>query len=265
MLNFQMMGVINITPNSFSDASDPLNPQIFADILKTFSKAPILDLGAESTAPMNSSISYEEELARFEPYLDQIFASDKIISIDTYHPETIFFFQNEWKKRSLKNPLVWNDVSGKWDESVERFLKASGPYSYVFAHNLATTREQSGRHMEFTQRELSGTELMNHLEQYFKPYCRENVVLDPCFGFSKTYEQNWFALEHLGELQKKLQHNRWLVGISRKSFLRQKYQLTSKLEDREQLDQIHLEEIKRMSREWVGEIWLRTHRPELTL
>lgn len=260
MTNLKMMGVINITPNSFSGDSVSLTPQILASKLLTFNEAPILDFGAESTAPMNAAISSDEELARFAPYLDQIFSSEKVVSIDTYHPETISFFQKEWDRRSKKNLLVWNDISGKWDDEVERFLKVRGPYSYVFSHNLAPTRSVSGSHMEFTQDQMSPEEFFQSLIHYFRPYTRSRVILDPCFGFSKTYEQNWEVIERFGELQRLLAHEQWLFGISRKSFLRQKHGLTNKIEDRDLLDQRHTEEVTRLSADWTGEVWIRTHR-----
>lgn len=259
----KMMGVINITPNSFSGDSASLTPDILNSKLEALRDIPILDFGAESTAPMNVSISYEEELARFAPYLDQIFSWEKVVSIDTYHPETIAFFQQEWVKRSKRNPLVWNDVSGKWDDEVERFLSIPGPYSYVFSHNLAPSRSQSGAHMKFTADHLSREEFFQGLVDYFRPHVRSKVILDPCFGFSKTYEQNWEAIERFGELQKILNHEHWLFGISRKSFLRQKYNLTNSLEDRDLLDQHHKDEIRRLSARWIGEVWIRTHRPLL--
>lgn len=263
MTNLKMMGVINITPNSFSGDSVSLTPQILATKLLTLHETPILDFGAESTAPMNASISADEELARFSPYLDQILSCEKVVCIDTYHPETISFFQKEWEKRLKKNPLVWNDVSGKWDDEVERFLKVAGPYSYVFSHNLAPTRSESGSHMKFTQDQMSPEEFFQSLLHYFRPYARSRVVLDPCFGFSKTYEQNWEVIERFGELQRLLAHERWLFGISRKSFLRQKYGLTNSVEDRDFLDQRHTDEVRRLSSGWSGEVWIRTHRPLL--
>lgn len=264
MANLKMMGVINITPNSFSGDSASLTPDILASKLLTFKEVPILDFGAESTASMNAPISYDEELSRFAPYLDQILSWDKgVVSIDTYHPEIISFFQKEWMKRSKRNPLVWNDVSGKWDDEVERFLSISGPYSYVFSHNLAPTRSESGTHMKFTADQLTKEEFFQGLVEYFRPYARPRVILDPCFGFSKTYEQNWEAIERFGELQKTLNHDRWLFGISRKSFLRQKYGLTNSMEDRDLLDQHHMAEVQRLSSHWMGEVWIRTHRPLL--
>lgn len=262
MLNLKAMGVINLTPNSFSDGKEISSLAKLQQKLSDFKETPILDFGAESTAPMNEAISADEELARFEPYLDLILSLDKIISIDTYHPETISFFQNEWLKRKKKNALVWNDISGKLDEEVEKFLAQGPEFSYVFCHNLAPTRELSASHMDYGIN-LSADAYLDHLITYFKPATREKMILDPCLGFSKTYEQNWFILDHFPLIQKHLRHSQWLIGFSRKSFLREKYGITSSLSDRELLDEKHLVEIKQRYSEWTDEVWLRTHRPQL--
>lgn len=262
MLNLRPMGVINLTPNSFSDGQEISSPKILEDKLKHFNSTVILDFGAESTAPMNEPISADEELARFGPYLDIIFSCDKLVSIDTYQPETIFFFQKEWLKRGLKTTLVWNDVSGKFDDEVKKFLNEGSRFHYVFCHNLAPTRDLSARHMDYTIQE-QGEDFLNHLQCFFKKASHERVILDPCLGFSKTFEQNWYTLENIPKLQQQFSHSRFLIGFSRKSFLRSKYQLSRERSDRDLLDFYHCEEVKRLSVNWQGEVWLRTHRPEL--
>ena len=262
MLNLKLMGVINITPNSFSDGSELLGPSHFQEKVSSFHADTILDLGAESTAPMNSPITSDEELKRYGPYLDQIFSLDKITSIDTYHPETISFFQKEWMRRGKKNPLIWNDISGKIDDDVEKFLSAGNHFEYVFCHNLAPSRSESSSHMNFL---FSGDleDFMNHLTHYLSKGRREQIILDPCLGFSKNFDQNWFILENFHALQEALKHSKWLIGFSRKSFLRKKYSLDSARENRDLLDDIHVKEVARLSPSWQGEVWLRTHRPSL--
>lgn len=264
MLNLKSMGVINLTPDSFSDASDPLDPAFLKEKLRHLSGVPIWDFGAESTAPMNEPISFAVELERYLPYLDEIFSLEKVISIDTYHPQTIAFFQEEWIKKGKRNPLVWNDVSGKVDDDVLRFVSQGTHFQYVYCHNLAPTRWQSSHHMDFVQ-ESSLDDFLESLISYLKRGAREQFILDPCLGFSKSYEQNWHILNNVKTLQQKINHPKWLIGFSRKSFLRQKHQLSRELSDREELDQVHLAEIKKLSSQWQQEVWLRTHRPDLPL
>lgn len=262
MFNLKVMGVINFTPDSFSDGSDHLDQNRLQQKLINNSKASIFDFGAESTAAMNAPITYEQELLRYSNHLDFIFSVDKVVSIDTYHPETIAFFQDEWIKRGKKNPLVWNDVSGKIDDEVERFIEKGLHFEYVFCHNLAPTRALASYHMEYLS-DLSGDDYLTEITSYLTLGKRDQFILDPCLGFSKTFEQNWNILENFRAIQDQLNHPKWLIGFSRKSFLRKKYSLSGEREDRQQLDEIHVKEFLKLSQKWRDEVWLRTHRPEL--
>jgi dihydropteroate synthase len=252
-LVLKRMGVMNITPNSFSDGRELDSSEKILARLTQFGEVDALDVGAESTAPMNESISTDEEWQRLETILPYLKYTNCPLSLDTYHVETIFKLAHIWK-----GPLIWNDVSGKFDQAVLDFLKLDKNYRYVFCHNLAPTRELSAKHMNYLS-EAQDQAFLNELALFFAPYVREQVLLDPCLGFSKTYEQNWYVLEHFEKLQQMLPQSSWLLGFSRKSFLKKKYQE----QDRERLDQLHLEEISRLKNKWQGEVWIRTHRPEL--
>ncbi len=247
------MGVINLTPNSFSDGGEvtALNLKERIQFLNQFD---VIDVGAESTAPMNAAISPEEEWRRLEiliPYLREIKTT---LSVDTYHPETIFRMTELYS-----GELIWNDISGKFDQSVEKFLSLRKNLYYVFCHNLASTRKESILHMNFLS--LNEEFFIDELVDYFTPHKRPNVIFDPCLGFSKSYAQNWKILEQFHLLQKKIDHSSWLIGFSRKSFLRKKYHL--ELTQREELDLVHLEELKKIIPMFSGEVTVRTHRPEL--
>lgn len=236
------MGVMNITPDSFSDGGE-------FDLSRLSQNIDAWDVGAESTAPMNASISSDEEWARLAPHLTHLLKVP-LLSLDTYHPETIF------RMASLRNNLIWNDVSGKFDEHVEQFLSLDSSFQYVYCHNLAPSRELTGEHMDYAH----GTTVQAVID-YFWGKRHPRVIFDPCLGFSKTYEENWAILGNMGEIQKKVGHNRWLIGFSRKSFLRKKFGLD--LSQREELDRKHLEVLSEVLGEMSGEVWVRTHRPEL--
>lgn len=233
---------MNITPNSFSDGGE-------YDLSRLLQNIDCWDIGAESTAPKNSPLTSDEEWARLEKYLPELLQVP-LLSLDTYHPETIF------RMSSLRKNLIWNDVSGKFDEHVENFLSLDSTFQYVLCHNHAPTRELSGKHMDY----VLGTTL-DSLTAFFLKYKHPRVIFDPCLGFSKTYEENWMILEHMGELQKRVGHRRWLIGFSRKSFLRKKFGLS--LENREELDQKHVHILSEVLADMQGEVWVRTHRPEL--
>ena len=244
------MGVINITPNSFSDGGEFNSPFASSQRLTFLDRFHAIDIGAESTAPQSDSITWREEWERWQMILPFLKNINTCISIDSYHPETVFELVRHCKDQKLPNRLIWNDVSGKFDESVREFLKTG--YEYIFCHNLAPTRALSGKHMDFVQNELT-------LKDYFSPHIHPQVLFDPCLGFSKTYEQNCAILDQFSDFPQYIGHNRWVLGFSRKSVLRVKYQTT----DREILDHWHVQEVRKILSHFSGEIWVRTHRPEL--
>lgn len=253
-LVLKRMGVMNITPNSFSDGGK-LSPELFHARLKEMGPIDALDIGAESTAPMNQSISWKEEWERLRPYMPLLKAYPGILSFDTYHPETIEEILRIYHDEHWQQELFWNDVSGKFDDFAYEFLSMSERFSYVLCHNLAPTRPFTGRHMDYVDPELT----LEKIRDFFVAFKIPRIIFDPCLGFSKTYEQNWMILENFVDLQKMIGHDRWLVGFSRKSFLRKKFGL----ELGEELDQKHVEVLKSLSKNWSGETWVRTHRPEL--
>lgn len=245
---------MNVTPNSFSDGGH-LTPENFLQKLKSFGSVDAIDIGAESTAPMNEPIAWEGEWERLVPYLPLLKDFRGVLSFDTYHPETMEEILKFYIDHKFTQKLIWNDVSGKFDHAVKDFLSISPDFSYVYCHNLAPKRELSGRHMDYVDPELT----LESLKDYFAGHELPQVIFDPCLGFSKTYEQNWMILGRFGELQKMTAHNRWLLGFSRKSFLRKK--LGS--QDNVELDRYHGEVLDSLKPNLQGEVWLRTHRPEL--
>ena len=242
---------MNITPNSFSDGGEVTQAN-FETRLSAFKDCDAVDIGAESTAPMNASLAWEEEWERLLPIMPKLKAYPKILSFDTYHPETMEEILKYYHDHHFTHSLIWNDVSGKFDGFVHDFLSLSENFHYVFCHNLAPSRELTGKHMEYVEPHLN-------LEQYFSGKQHPQVIFDPCLGFAKSHEQNWWILEHLDEWLHF--HHRWLIGFSRKSFLRKRFGLS--LEDREQLDLKHQELVISLRPKLKGEVWIRTHRPEL--
>lgn len=238
-LNFQAMGIVNITPDSFSDGgvnlkSNYLKLFLNQDALK-FSG---LDFGAQSTAPINSKVSLEDELSRLNDHLVPVveslpanyFAHFKWISIDSYYPEVVLWFKKFIDKMTGGNlKVIWNDVAGKLDDQTVELLKNNPTIDYVFSHNLVPDRLQTNAHMKFVSPTLN-SEFINQVSHYFisglevlKKYSisKQRIILDPCFGFSKSREQNITLMNHLDQLIIDLGHPRWLIGLSRKSFLRE--------------------------------------------
>jgi dihydropteroate synthase len=248
--------VMNITPNSFSDGGELDSVDKIRLRLKSFGTVHALDIGAESTAPKNASIDHLEEWARWQMLLPLLPQLSSTLSADTYHPETVFKLVKLWKDQKIAFDFIWNDVSGKFDDNVKDFLKEGSRFHYVYCHNRAPSRDLSGRHMDFVN---DDGRIEEELLDFFGPRKHERVIFDPCLGFSKSFEENWFILNHFKKFQQRVSHERWLLGISRKSFLKKKFGT----EDREELDRLHAEVLRPVLATAEGELWVRTHRPEL--
>ena len=248
---------MNITPNSFSDGGELTSPEKIQERLKIFGEIESVDIGAESTAPMNSAISWEEEWARLKPNLLEFKHFSGALSFDTYHPETVEEILRFYLDHGFSQELIWNDVSGKFDSYVRDFLSIAPHFHYVYCHSLAPTRAQTIKHMDYIDPNLS----FESLKDYFAPFAIPQVIFDPCLGFSKTYEQNWMILEGLSKLQALIPHNRWMLGFSRKSFLRKKEGL--EIHQKAELDEAHVRILNGILPNLKGELHVRTHRPEL--
>ncbi|MCK5074039.1 MAG: dihydropteroate synthase [Bacteriovoracaceae bacterium] len=238
------MGIVNVTPDSFSDggrfdSSAGFEKKIM-ELLEW--KVPIWDIGAESTAPFNDLISEKQELERFEK---TFFAWARknhipehiILSIDTYRGTTFRKIYDCMRQQGIKNTMIWNDVSGVIDDELFETLSLCPDAYYVFCHTGTDQRKDSGNHMKkvfgFNER-CAVSEIceyfMNALDLLESRGMGNRVILDPCFGFSKTIEHNHFLIKNIGKIMDRFKKGTiWLFGISRKSFLK-------KLVERESLD-----------------------------
>lgn len=227
--SFQVMGIVNLTPDSFSDGNDNDPRSVQQRIAELNLK--FLDFGAQSTAPQNNSIGESEELSRWknnysniEEKLEQI----ETFSIDTYWPKV---FKEVYDHFSILKPslkFIWNDVSGILDQETIEVLKDCPQADYVYCHCHVPSRDQVNNHMEFCQT-ISESEFAKEVMNYFKDAdiklakhdLSDRAYYDPAFGFSKTMEQNYILLKNLWWVIKKFPYERkWLIGISRKSFLK---------------------------------------------
>lgn len=221
----QVWGILNVTPDSFSDGGLHHSSE---SILNTFSHwrgvVDGVDVGAESTAPMNRSISSQEERKRLETSIIPLLKDwprDWVLSLDSYQLETVEWFFSQVPKDI---DCVWNDVSGVVDEETVRLLKKFPQLRYVLCFNPVPGRAQSGEHKHF----IRPGNVVEHAREFFRP--RFEVLLkndlfsrmtaDPAFGFAKSREQNHALMEHLPKLMEEMASPHWLWGLSRKSFLR---------------------------------------------
>ena len=212
------MGVVNVTPDSFSDGGQFLDPhRAVAHALELISEgADIIDVGGESTRPGEKDlVSADEEKRRVLPVIEGILkqAPDCVISLDTYKADTA--------ESALDAGIeIVNDVSGfTWDEKMLPTL-ASNRCGCVLMHTRGRPQEwrtlpplDSGEVVPLVVeglRHLSDRAVRAGLE-------RERIVLDPGFGFGKRLDENFVLLAGLAELHQL--NFPWLSGTSRKSFL----------------------------------------------
>lgn len=209
-----VMGVVNVTPDSFSDGGRFLDPEAAADqALELIEQgADIIDIGGESTRPRAEPVNEAEELKRVLPVLERLAGRVQVpISIDTQKPGVA--------RRALECGASFiNDIAANRQEPEMWEIAAGAGAGYVLMHmqgtpltmQIAPTYGNVVRDIrEFFQERLSRVEKSG--------LSREQVVLDPGIGFGKTVEQN---LELLGGLNGFNNLGRpLLMGASRKSFM----------------------------------------------
>ena len=203
-----VMGVLNITPDSFSDAGQFLEPQhAFRQARRMIAEgADIIDVGAESTRPYGSvAISADEEMRRLKPVLPEIIALGVPVSIDSMKAEA-----TDWALRL--GAAIANDVWGlQRDPDMARVVAAHGA-PVVVMHN----RERADPNIDimrdiaaFFTRSLAIAERVGIV--------RNNIILDPGIGFGKTHDQSVTVLARQHELA--VFGLPLLIGASRKRFI----------------------------------------------
>lgn len=247
---FTTMGVVNATPNSFSDGGSLAKKKsVLSFFRKCLDSFDIIDVGAESTAPFNAPIGAKEELERLEtfffPLFDEMEDPKCKLSIDTYRPEVFYecalWLQKVWPKTRL----VFNDISGKLDNDLMSLFETDLEFDYIFSHNLSPIRDTASGHASHGS-QLTGEAFVRSVSEFFLEgleklkgaHKRANIILDPCLGFSKTREQSQSLLRRFGEFERLIPADfEILIGMSRKSFLRFPKELDPKLKrSQEKLD-----------------------------
>ena len=212
-----LKGIVNITPDSFSDGGSFLAPQAaLIQALKLLDAgADLLDLGGESTRPNAQPITSEEEQSRILPVLDAILKlrPDTILSVDTYHAQTA-------AAAIEAGAEIINDVSGlQWDPTMAETLARLKPGA-ILMHTRGKPTEW--RSLPPLAPEEVMPLVLNGLRQTLAQaeragIGRETIVLDPGFGFGKLGPDNFILLNHLADLHQ-LGYP-ILAGLSRKRFL----------------------------------------------
>lgn len=207
-----VMGIINVTPDSFSDGGDHDDPaaavawgeRLIAE------GAAILDVGGESTRPGSAELGEAEELARVRPVIARLQAEDVAISIDTRHASVAAACLEA-------GAAIINDVTGFRDAAMVE-LAAGSDAGLVVMHMLGTpdTMQQAPRYDDVVG-EVGGYLLAQATVLEAAGVDRSRIAVDPGIGFGKTLEHNLALLAGLPRLVE-LGYP-VVVGASRKRFI----------------------------------------------
>jgi len=209
-----LMGILNITPDSFSDGGKYLT---LSEALKRAHEmieegADIIDIGGESTRPGSEPVSADEELKRIAPIIEALKKDSNIaISVDTYKPEVM-------REVIDMDVAMINDVYA---------LTQPGAIDIIKKSNVGICL----MHMQGTPKTMQVNPTYHNVVREVQSFLKvradllinegidkSHIILDPGFGFGKTFEHNIELLQGLESFQSlKLP---LLVGLSRKSFIR---------------------------------------------
>ena len=202
-----VMGILNLTPDSFSDGGAYANVDAAVARAKEMAAqgAAIIDLGGESTRPGHSQISPEEEWNRIAPVLRQIKEeTDLLVSVDTYKPQVA-------EKAIEAGCDMINDIWGlKYDHAMAKLI-ADAKLACCLMHNR--TDAVYNNFLEDVAKDMEET--LEIAARYGIE--QERILLDPGIGFGKTYEQNLLLLNDNTPL--KQFSLPLLLGTSRKSVI----------------------------------------------
>jgi dihydropteroate synthase len=216
-----IMGILNVTPDSFSDGGHFYSPQhaperaLAQAITMLEEGAEILDIGGESTRPNATPLTAEEEQSRILPVIQSILRQkpEAILSIDTFHASTA--------RRAIEaGAEIVNDVSGHlWDPEMST--------TCAELHCGTILMHTRGRPQDWpTLPPLAPDEVLplvlNELAARLEAATRagiprDRIVLDPGFGFGKRLDENYPLLAHFDRLHQL--NLPLLAGVSRKGFL----------------------------------------------
>ena len=208
-----VMGVLNVTPDSFSDGGKHPTPDtaIAAGLRMFYAGADIIDVGGESTRPGAEDVSPDEEQRRVIPVIQALVKAGALVSIDTTHASTA-------AAAVEAGAAIINDISGLTIEPEMAELVAASKVPYVLTHRRGDARTMNS----LADYKDVAAEVVAELagvrdKLYAAGVSQDQIIVDPGLGFAKNDAQNWELLQHLDQLES-LGH-KVLVGASRKRFL----------------------------------------------
>ena len=207
--NSHIVGILNLTPDSFSDGGDYFDMKLALlhahQMVK--SGASIIDIGGESTRPGYDPVTVEEEINRVVPFIKKFRPhTQALLSIDTS--------KSDVADAALKAGAdIVNDVWGaQLDPNMAQVIASHGA-ACILMHNRPTVQAGCGNVMQAVRSFLMTSTKLVRLAGVRE----DSIALDPGLGFGKTYEENWQIMRQLSDL-KDLGYP-ILLGASRKSML----------------------------------------------
>ncbi|MBD0833195.1 dihydropteroate synthase [Aestuariibaculum sediminum] len=216
----KVMGILNITPDSFYDGGKHKNASDILTHVETMLSegATFIDVGAYSSRPNADFVSEDEELKRITPIIELILNSfpDTLLSIDTFRSKVATQAVN-------MGAAIINDISaGLLDENMLPTI-AQLRVPYIMMHMRGTPQNMQ----QFTKYDHLVQDILSYFSERMsnaKALGIIDVIIDPGFGFSKTLEQNYELLNHLERF--KITEKPILVGVSRKSMIYKQLRIT---------------------------------------
>ena len=209
-----VMGILNVTPDSFSDGGCYLDVQraVAHTRLMVEEGATLVDVGGESSRPGASPVSIAEELARVLPVIRAIVDTvDVLISVDTYKAEVA-------RQALAAGAHLVNDITALRGDTAMASVVASMEAGLILMHMKGTPRTmQQAPHYDDVVSEVRASLAASVRTAEEQGVSAERIIIDPGIGFGKTSEHNLELLKRLSEfrsLNKPL-----LIGTSRKSFI----------------------------------------------
>ena len=213
-LHTHVMGILNVTPDSFSDGGCYLDVEqaVAHAELMVAEGATLIDIGGESSRPGASPVSINEELARILPVIRAIVDTvDVLLSVDTYKAEVA--------RHALEaGAHLINDITALRGDTAMAAVVSEMEAGLILMHMKGTPRTmQQAPQYDDVVSEICDS-LQKRIEAAESQDIRaDHIIIDPGIGFGKTIEHNLEILKRLSEFRRL--HKPLLIGTSRKSFI----------------------------------------------
>ena len=210
----QVMGILNVTPDSFYAGSRGVTERYILDRLQQIMDegASIVDIGAYSSRPGAQEVSEEEEMERLKAGLEVIreHRPDAIVSVDTFRADVAKMCVEEY------GVAIINDISaGQMDDRMFATIARLGvPYIIMHMKGTPQTMQTNPQYDHFLKEVFY---YFSEKVQNLRDLGVKDIIIDPGFGFGKTLEHNYELMNHLEEFA--LFELPLLVGVSRKSMI----------------------------------------------